>query len=56
MKIVFEIPAADAPKISYPAAVVAESKQLDAARRFLKHLESEDAARIFRKHGFIVLP
>ena len=55
VKVALEVPAADGPKISYPVAVLKESKQIDAARRFLKHLESEDATKIFRKHGFLIL-
>jgi len=54
VKIAHEVPAADSPAISYPMAVIKESKQLDAARRFLKHLGSDEAGRVFQKSGFIV--
>lgn len=55
VRIALEIPVNEGPKISYPVAILQETKQIDAARRFLKHLGSEDATKIFRKHGFIIL-
>jgi molybdate transport system substrate-binding protein len=54
VKVAYEVPASDSPAISYPMAVVKESKQLDAAKRFLAYLESEPAGRVFEKFGFIV--
>ncbi|HXJ60711.1 MAG TPA: molybdate ABC transporter substrate-binding protein [Verrucomicrobiae bacterium] len=54
VKVAYEVPASDSPAISYPMAVVKESKQLEAAKRFLKHLDSEPAGRVFEKFGFIV--
>ena len=55
VKVALEIPQNEGPKISYPVAVLKETKQIDAARRFLKHLESDDATKIFLKHGFLIL-
>jgi molybdate transport system substrate-binding protein len=52
VRVVFEI--ANGPKIVYPAAVLRDAKQPLAARRFLQFLTSNEAAAIFRKHGFIV--
>jgi molybdate transport system substrate-binding protein len=54
VKIAYEVPASDSPAISYPMAVVKEAKDRDAAARFFKHLESEEAGRVFGKLGFIV--
>lgn len=54
VKVACEVPLAEGPKISYPFAVVAESKQKAAAKRFLAYLESEPALAVFRKHGFLV--
>jgi molybdate transport system substrate-binding protein len=54
VKVAHEVPAKDSPAISYPMAVVKEAKAIEAAKRFLKHLESEDADRVFEKFGFIV--
>lgn len=44
-----------APRIVYPAAVVARSRQRDAAKRFLVFLSGSQAAPIFRKFGFTPL-
>ena len=54
VKVACEIPAKDAPAISYPMAVVKEAKEPEAAKHFLKHLDSDEAARVFEKFGFIV--
>ncbi len=54
VRIAYEVPLADGPKISYPFAVLAESKHPEAARRFLSYLESPPALEIFRKYGFLI--
>lgn len=54
VKIAYEVPPGDNPPINYPMALVKESKQIDAAKSFLKHLDSEEAGRVFEKFGFIV--
>jgi molybdate transport system substrate-binding protein len=48
------VPARDSPAISYSMAALKATKQLDAARRFLKHLDSDEAGRVFGNYGFIV--
>lgn len=55
VKIVYEVPTADGPNIRYPVAVVKESKQPAAAKRFLNYLSSEEAGQVFRRFGFIPL-
>jgi molybdate transport system substrate-binding protein len=55
VKVVCEIPANEGPVISYPIAVVKESKNVDPARKFVQYLNSPDAARVFQTYGFIVL-
>lgn len=55
VRIVGLFPAGSHPRIVYPAAVVASSKNPDAAR-FLAFLRSPRAAAIFKKYGFSVLP
>ena len=55
VKVAYEVPEQDAPRISYPVAVLAGSKQANAARRFLAFLQSDAARAIFEKYGFIVL-
>jgi len=55
VRIAYEVPRADNPPISYPVAVVKEAKQPEAAKRFLQYLNSDDAAKVFEKFGFIIL-
>jgi molybdate transport system substrate-binding protein len=55
VKTAYEVPASDAPKISYPMALVKESKQPEAAKRFLDYLSSEEAGQVFKRFGFILL-
>lgn len=56
VKILYEIPAADAPAISYPAAVLKEAKNPEGARKFLEFLQSEAATLAFEKFGFLAIP
>ena len=56
VKVAHEIPVQEGPVISYPLALLKESKQPAAARQFLDHLNSAEAARVFTKFGFIVRP
>jgi len=56
VRIAYEVPAAEGPEISYPAAVLADSKQQPAAQRFLDYLQTPPAQQIFRNYGFIVKP
>jgi molybdate transport system substrate-binding protein len=51
----FVISGPHAPRIVYPAAVVARSQQPDAARRFLSFLRGSVAGTIFRHFGFTPL-
>jgi molybdate transport system substrate-binding protein len=54
VRIAYEVPLADGPKISYPFAVIAESKHQEAARRFLAYLESPPALEVFKRYGFLI--
>ena len=54
VKVVHEIPRADGPAISYPMALVKESKQPEAAKNFLRYLDSDGSTKVFEKFGFIV--
>ena len=55
VKIVYEVPLAQGPKIVYPLALVKDSKKPAAARDFADFLESQVAKALFKKYGFIVL-
>ena len=54
VKIIFSVPANEEPRISYPAAVVKETRNRERAEKFLAYLQSESATKIFEEHGFIV--
>lgn len=54
VKIACEIPTAEAPEISYPMAVVKDSKQAEAAKKFVLYLDSPAAAQVFEKFGFAI--
>lgn len=54
VRIALEVPASEGPKISYPAAVLADSKQQAAAQKLLDYLQSPAAQEIFRKYGFLM--
>ncbi|MDP3746979.1 MAG: molybdate ABC transporter substrate-binding protein [Phenylobacterium sp.] len=55
VRIVGLFPSGSHPAIVYPAALVADSKNPDAAR-FLSFMSGPRAAAVFRKYGFTVLP
>lgn len=55
VRIVGLFPAASHPRIVYPAAVMAGSKN-PATGRFMAYLATPAARAIFQKHGFTVLP
>ncbi|MFA5503576.1 MAG: molybdate ABC transporter substrate-binding protein [Phenylobacterium sp.] len=54
VRIVGLFPESSHPKIVYPAALTAQSRNPDAAA-FLAFLTGPEAATVFRKHGFTVL-
>lgn len=55
VKVTYEVPIADGPKISYPMAIVKDSHQPQGAAQFLKYLDSDAAGKVFETNGFIVL-
>jgi molybdate transport system substrate-binding protein len=55
VKIVYEVPIDKGPKITYPVAIVKESKRKDAARDFMSYVQNPTAKDIFKKYGFVVL-
>lgn len=55
VKIVYEVPLEKGPRITYPAAVVRESKRKEAARDFMNYLSGAAGKNLFKKHGFVVL-
>lgn len=55
VKIVYEVPVAKGPKITYPIAVMTESKNKNAARDFMTYIQSSVARDAFKKYGFVTL-
>ncbi|MGI8602500.1 MAG: molybdate ABC transporter substrate-binding protein [Verrucomicrobiales bacterium] len=55
MKVAFEVPPAQSPKITYAKAVLKTAINQDGARKFLDYLSSPESADIFKKLGFLVL-
>jgi len=55
VKISFEIPAAESPKISYPVALVQDSRHAAAARKFLIYLAGPESAATFQRFGFSII-
>jgi molybdate transport system substrate-binding protein len=55
VKVAYEVPAADAPKISYPLALLKDAPQPEAAKKFIAYLDSEAATAVFKQFGFVVL-
>jgi len=54
VKIAYEVPRVESPKISYPFAVIAKTQHAEAARKLLTWLESPAALAVFQKYGFLV--
>jgi molybdate transport system substrate-binding protein len=52
VKVAWAIPIQDTPAITYPAAVIKNSRNAIAAREFLRYLDSPEAKKIFAKFGF----
>jgi molybdate transport system substrate-binding protein len=55
VKVAYEVPIADGPKISYPMAIIKDSHQPQGAAQFLKYLDSDATGKVFETNGFIVL-
>jgi molybdate transport system substrate-binding protein len=55
VRVVFEVRAGDGLKIIYPAAVVKDAPQAEAAKKFLGYLGGKEAGAVFARSGFVVL-
>jgi len=53
LKIAWEVPASEGPKISYAAAILRATGQPELARKFLAWLTSPEAKQSFHKYGFL---
>jgi molybdate transport system substrate-binding protein len=55
VKVAYEVPIDRGPKITYPVAIIKESRKKEAARDFLNFILSPTGRDSFRKFGFVVL-
>lgn len=53
VKVIYEVPVSDVPRISYPIAVMAHSAHAKAARAAIAYLEGAEARAAFERFGFI---
>ena len=51
-----EVPLAEGPKITYPAAVLRDAKEPEAAAKFVAFLAGPEAREVFAKYGFLPVP
>jgi molybdate transport system substrate-binding protein len=49
------VPIEKGPKITYPVAMVKESKKKETARDFINFVLSPSGKETFKKYGFVVL-
>jgi molybdate transport system substrate-binding protein len=54
VRIAYEVPLSEGPRISYPIAIVSSSKNPDAAQKTLSYLKGEAAIAIYKKYGFLI--
>lgn len=55
VKVAFEVPVSDGPKISYPLALLANAPQPQAANKFLDYLWGNQARSVFLRYRFGVV-
>jgi molybdate transport system substrate-binding protein len=55
-KTLYEIPAADTPKIVYPVALIAGRPKNEAVRAFYDRLFSDETRKVYESRGFLRLP
>jgi len=55
VKVVYEVPVDKGPRITYPVAIVKESKRKEAARDFMNFVLSPAGKEAFKKYGFVVV-
>lgn len=56
VKVAYEVPVAEGPAISYPVALIKESKVPTESKALLDYLQTKPARAVFEKFGFIVKP
>ena len=54
--IAVAVPLTEGPKITYPAAVLRDAKEPEAAAKFAAFLAGPEAREVFAKYGFLPAP
>jgi molybdate transport system substrate-binding protein len=54
VKVLYEVPAAEGPRISYAVAAIQDRPQVDTARRLVTWLAGPEAGPVFERFGFVV--
>lgn len=52
VKVITEAPEGSHKEVTYPVAVIKDSKNIEASKAFLDFLTTDEAKKIFEKHGF----
>ncbi|GHG95268.1 molybdate ABC transporter substrate-binding protein [Comamonas sp. JC664] len=52
VRVAFQVPEQDVPRIVYPAAVLTRGDATEAARAYVRFLQSDAARKVFARHGF----
>lgn len=55
VRVAFEVPEAEAPRIVYPVAALTKGKAPEAGRAFVRFLGTDAARKVFARQGFRVL-
>jgi len=55
VKIAYEVPPQDGPRIRYSVAALKDGKNQQSASRFLEYLGSDAALHVFERYGFIIV-
>ena len=54
VKVVTQAPEGSHKEVTYPVAVIKDSKNVDKAKAFLDYLSTDEAAEVFVKYGFVM--
>lgn len=55
VRVAYEVPIDRGPRITYPVAILKDSRRKAAARDFMNYLLGPEGSKVFRKYGFTVL-
>lgn len=55
VRLLYEVPVGEGPEISYPVALVRDTRKDQIGRDFLEFLGGAEARRLFERHGFTVV-